>query len=55
MKQNVAVSHIKSAKCQRNKEKLLEKEARERDLARAIKKRTTTRRKLSMKTPRSTK
>lgn len=38
MKQNVVVSHVKCAKNQKSEEKLLEKEARERDLAQAIEK-----------------
>ncbi len=57
LKRNVVVSHIKCAKHQRSKEKLLEKEARERDLAQAVEKHDAeTHRKgeLSMQTPRST-
>ena len=38
MKRNVVVNHVKCAKHQRSKEKLLEKEARERDLTQAIEK-----------------
>ena len=38
LKRNVVVNHIKCAKHLRSKEKLLEKEARERDLAQALQK-----------------
>ena len=38
LKRNVVVNHVKCAKYQRSKEKLLEKEAKERDLAQAIEK-----------------